>query len=710
LSAAPLSALANMYAVPQAIGRPLTPAQVALLPVGYTTDVKSMGLPGTMGPDAIDGYTPAQIRQAYGISQLSETGAGQTIAIVDAYDLSTATITADLNTFDAQFGVQAVNGTNQPTFTVETQTGATLNEGWSLEIALDVEWAHAVAPMANILLVQAASSSFANMLAAVNTAATTPGVSVVSMSWGGGEFSGEAAYNSYFETPGVSFVASSGDTGGEVEFPAVVPYVTGVGGTTLTLNGSGGYGSESAWSGGGGGLSTQISEPAYQSGFLTSAYRGVPDVAFDASPNSGVAVFESGWQDVGGTSVGAPQWSGLFALANQGRVAAGKSTLGITTTDPYGVNTALYQLAGGTSYTNPNDDFNDITTGSNGNPATAGYDLATGLGSPVVNNLIPGLIGTLPPPTIGDPDFSEASVGAGNYVSDPTGSAWTFSGAGVSGNDSPFTSGNPNAPVGSQVAFLQNLDSITQSVAGWAAGSYTISFDAAARGNWGGLNNFEVLIDGTVVGTFEPTTTSYQIYTTNAFTVASGTHTIEFLGLNTAGGDDTDFLDNVTDALASPPAVPTIGDSGFETVAVGNGFAIDPTGSAWTFSGVAGNGSGVAGNNSPFTSGNPNAPQGTQVGYLQSTGTITQSVAGWAAGSYTISFDAAARGNWGGLNNFEVLIDGIVVGTFEPTTTSYQIYTTNVFTVASGTHTIEFLGLNTAGGDDTDFLDNVTVA
>jgi hypothetical protein len=247
-------------------------------------------------------------------------------------------------------------------------------------------------------------------------------------------------------------------------------------------------------------------------------------------------------------------------------------------------------------------------------------------------------------------------------------------------------------------------------VAGWAAGSYTISFDAAARGNWGGLNNFEVLIDGIVVGTFEPTTTSYQIYTTNAFTVASGTHTIEFLGLNTAGGDDTDFLDNVTDALASPPAVPTIGDSGFETVAVGNGFAIDPTGSAWTFSGVAGNGSGVAGNNSPFTSGNPNAPQGTQVGYLQSTGTITQSVAGWAAGSYTISFDAAARGNWGGLNNFEVLIDGIVVGTFEPTTTSYQIYTTNVFTVASGTHTIEFLGLNTAGGDDTDFLDNVTVA
>jgi hypothetical protein len=310
-------------------------------------------------------------------------------------------------------------------------------------------------------------------------------------------------------------------------------------------------------------------------------------------------------------------------------------------------------------------------------------------------------------PTIGDPDFSEVSVGAGNYVYDPTGSAWTFNGAGIAGNGSAFTSGNPNAPQGSQLVFLQSAGSITQSVAGWAAGSYTISFDAAARGNWGGLNNFEVLIDGTVVGNFEPTTTSYQIYTTNAFSVTAGAHTIEFLGINTAGGDDTDFLDAVSLAVVQT-SVPTVGDSGFEALPVGYGnFKYDPTGSAWTFSG----GAGVSGNNSAFTSGNPAAPQGSQVGLVQDTGSITQSVAGWAAGSYVISFDAAQRGNYGtSVENFEVLVDGNVVGSFQPNGTSYQTYTTSSFTLSAGAHTIEFLGLDSAGGDNTVFLDAVAVA
>ena len=368
----------------------------------------------------------------------------------------------------------------------------------------------------------------------------------------------------------------------------------------------------------------------------------------------------------------------------------------------------LYQLAGSGSYTNPNGDFHDITSGSNGYPAKAGYDLATGLGSPVANKLIPDLINfgaPSGPPAVGDAGFEQVPVGNG-YAYDPAGSAWTFAGsAGVTGNNSAFTSGNPPAPQGGQVAFLQGTGSFSQSVSGWAAGSYTISFDAALRGNYGGVQDFEVLVDGNLVGRFEPTTSSYQSYTTGPFTVAAGPHTIEFLGVNTAGGDDTDLLDAVSVAVAAP-AVPAVGDAGFEQVPVGGGYAYDPSGSAWAFS----NASGVTGNGSGFTSGNPPAPQGTQVAFLQGTGSFSQSVSGWAAGSYTISFDAALRGNYGGVQDFEVLVDGNLVGRFEPTTSSYQSYTTGPFTVAAGPHTIEFLGVNTAGGDDTDLLDAVSVA
>ena len=166
------------------------------------------------------------------------------------------------------------------------------------------------------------------------------------------------------------------------------------------------------------------------------------------------------------------------------------------------------------------------------------------------------------PPSVGNAGFEGVLVGNG-YAYDPAGSSWSFSGSsGVSGNDSGFTSGNPAAPQGSQVAFLQKTGSFTQSVSGWAAGSYTISFDAARRGNYGGVEDFEVLVDGNVVGTFKPGTTSYQSYTTGSFTVSAGSHAVEFLGINTAGGDDTDFLDAVAFATATTPATPTVGTRG----------------------------------------------------------------------------------------------------------------------------------------------------
>ena len=315
---------------------------------------------------------------------------------------------------------------------------------------------------------------------------------------------------------------------------------------------------------------------------------------------------------------------------------------------------------------------------------------------------------------MGDAGFEGLPAGNG-YLYDPTGSAWAFSGSagassGVSGNGSGFTSGNPAAPQGTQVAFLQRKGTITQAVSGWSAGSYSISFDAARRANFGGVEDFEVLVDGVVAGTFRPATTAYQGYTTASFTVAAGSHTIEFLGLNTAGGDDTDFLDAVSVAAAgSGPANSgtAAGDASFEDVVTGDDrYRYAPVGSPWVFSVYAG----VAGNGSGFTSGNPAAPQGTQVAFLEGKASITQSVAGWSAGSHTISFDAAQRGNDGVSNeDFEVLIDGKVVGTFKPATTTYQGYTTASFTVTAGAHTIEFLALDTAGGNNTALLDNVTL-
>jgi hypothetical protein len=305
---------------------------------------------------------------------------------------------------------------------------------------------------------------------------------------------------------------------------------------------------------------------------------------------------------------------------------------------------------------------------------------------------------------IDDPSFEQVQVGAGQYQYRPTGSSWTFVGnSGISGNYSVFTGGNPLAPQGVQVAFLQTTGSFSQSVAGWAAGSYTLSFSAAQRGNsQASRQDFQVLVDGVVVGTFTPSGTTYQTYTTSAFSVAAGSHTITFQGLDSAGGDNTAFVDAVALANVSPTD-----DAGFEQVQVGAGqYQYRPTGSPWSFSGN----SGISANNSGFTSGNPPAPEGTQVAFLQTTGSFSQSVAGWAAGSYVLTFDAAQRGNYqASQQDFEVLIDGTVISTFTPSNTSYQTYTTVAFTVTAGSHTIKFQGLDSAGGDNTAFVDAVAI-
>ena len=278
------------------------------------------------------------MQQAYGVNQISfggvtGNGAGQTIAIVDAYN--DPDIVTDAGTFNTQFGLQQFNVSGGPTFKVVNENGGTSlpanssTDGWDIEESLDVEWAHSIAPEANIILFEANSNSYNDLLTAVSTAADTTGVSVVSMSWGGGEFSGEQSIDSVFTTPaghqGVTFTASTGDDGTPADYPALSPNVVAVGGTSLSIDSSGDYQGESAWSDTGGGISQLESQPTYQVGKvngLSTTHRTVPDVAMDADPNTGVYVLDSfsgGWFQVGGTSLASPMFAGLVAIADQGR-------------------------------------------------------------------------------------------------------------------------------------------------------------------------------------------------------------------------------------------------------------------------------------------------------------------------------------------------------------------------------------------------------
>jgi len=339
--------------------------------------------------DLLAVFTPWQIRQAYRFNQVPYDGAGQTIAIVDAY--SAPHVASDLATFSyvyrlPQANLQVVNqmgGSALPTFSA----------GWSDEVSADVEWTHAVAPGAKILLVEANSNWFSDLLAAVDYASAH--ANIVSMSWGSGEFPAETAawYEGHFANHfGVTFVASSGDLGAPAGWPGVSPDVISVGGTSLTTLADGTYLGESGWGhgwqsstlgGSGGSISRYESKPSYQWLVpLSSTNRASPDVAFVADPNTGVSLYNSstwGWGFFGGTSLGAPSWAGLIALADQGRVANGKATLSSAQ--------ALSSL-----YSMPASDFHDVTTGNNGHAAGRGYDLVTGLGTPIADRVVSSLV------------------------------------------------------------------------------------------------------------------------------------------------------------------------------------------------------------------------------------------------------------------------------------------------------------------------------
>jgi len=338
--------------------------------------------------------TPSSIACVYQIVQpvvgcpisgttLNPTGGSGAIAIVDAYDYPTAA--GDLTTFSNQFRLPAAN------FTVVYATGTKPAQDptgdWEMEEALDIEWAHAMAPNAKLYLVEAASSSFTDLFTAEQVASNlviAAGGGEVSNSWGGSEFSGENSDDSYFTGSTVAFFASTGDCAFCIEYPSVSPNVTAAGGTTLQRNASGNFTGEIYWDdgygGGGGGLSADEGIPSFQNGIsvLVGIHRGVPDISSDADPVSGVAIYDSiayegvvyDWMQIGGTSVASPTLAGR---AN----AAGSSRSSVLLANVY------------SEYANPifkTADFRDITqTNSN---CKAGWDICAGVGSPLGFNWV----------------------------------------------------------------------------------------------------------------------------------------------------------------------------------------------------------------------------------------------------------------------------------------------------------------------------------
>ena len=345
------------------------------------------------------GYTPQQIRSAYGIDQITfgstpGTGTGETIAIIDPYD--DPDIRGDVAAFDQLYDLPTINLTVVNQQGVSSPLPAPDPTGDSeFEEALDVEWTHAIAPGARIVLVECNSNADSDLFAAASTAAALSGVSVVLMSLSGNEFSSETSFDNLFTSPsghqGVTFVTSAGQDG-TLTYPAGSPNVLAVGGTSLFLNAGNSYDGETAWTSTNGGPSQYEAEPSYQEGVQSTGQRTIPDVAFDADTNTGVTIYNS-YDNAsaplhidGFTDFAAAAWAGLIAIANQGRVSEGGSTLnsGNTGTSPQQTQTALYSL--------PYTDYHDVTTGSNGSSSAGpGYDAVTGLGTPIANLLVPDL-------------------------------------------------------------------------------------------------------------------------------------------------------------------------------------------------------------------------------------------------------------------------------------------------------------------------------
>ena len=391
LAAATVGFGPSAFAGPSSTGLTHSNVHVCAAPLaGYAAcnairhDTYVNGKPAPGATATPKGYGPADLQSAYGLPSAlggSVLTTAPVVAIVDAYDDPSAA--NDLGVYRSQFKLPSCSTANG-CFRKVNQTGGTSlprkNGGWAQEISLDLDMVSAACPTCRILLVEASSNSFSNLAAAVNYAASAPGVVAISNSYGGGDTSGAnyPAYNTA-ASKGIAVTASTGDNGYGVESPASFSNVVAVGGTSLSRASNTRGWSETAWSGAGSGCSTVNANPGWQTSATSCAKKANADVSAVADPNTGVAVYDStayqgyvGWMVFGGTSASSPIVASVFAIANN---------LGT------GTNTA--KQAGSVLWAHTSS-LNDVLSGSNGScspndvwcTAQAGWDGPTGLGTP----------------------------------------------------------------------------------------------------------------------------------------------------------------------------------------------------------------------------------------------------------------------------------------------------------------------------------------
>jgi kumamolisin len=478
------------------------------------------------GSGPAGGYTAQELRSAYGVDKLNSagtTGAGQTVAMLEFSHFSQTNISK----YDQQYG------TGSPTPTVVKVSGGDDDTagGGTVEVELDIEVAHAIAPKANVAVYEAPNSDQGEI--DMWNKFITDNVSVVSSSWGACELDDTASTETAVDNvakqgaaQGQTFLSAAGDSGAydcyrhsgtqspngnnlAVDFPGSDPYVVSVGGTVLTEGSGGSYSSETVWNegtatkwAGGGGVSSKFARPSWQTGpgVSTSSLRQVPDVSAVASDYS---IYSGGqWGTVGGTSAATPLWASVLTLANQQAAAAGKARVGQ-------VQSTLYQLGSSSSYGSL---FHDITTGDNLHySAVANYDEASGWGTPKADALVPNLSGggTTQPgaPAVTSPGNQSNLVGDTVNVT-----------VHATGGTSPYTWSASGLPTGLSIASGTGVISGKTTTAGTYNASVTAT-DAAGKagsasftwtvGNTGGSCSGQKLGNpGFETGSASPWTTS----------------------------------------------------------------------------------------------------------------------------------------------------------------------------------------------------------
>ncbi|MFE3876994.1 protease pro-enzyme activation domain-containing protein [Kitasatospora sp. NPDC059146] len=504
------------------------------------------------------GMAPAQYRGAYNLDRTGADGTGTTVALweFDGYKSS------DLTTYDSQYGLTGPAVTTVPVDGANYDSSPGQGEG---EVELDSEIVRGAAPKATQLLYEAPNSDqgeidMANKIVADNK------VSVISISWGTCEpdttASSMTAVDNAFKqaaAQGISVFSASGDDGSKdctrsasgasvtsVDFPASSPHQTGVGGTNLQVTGGNGYSSESAWSTAGGGVSTVFGKPSWQTGTgIGGTMRTVPDVASNADPQSGFAIYTGGgWNIYGGTSAAAPLWAGYAAQVNQKAKAAGQPALGEA-------NPKLYAVANSSSYGST---FHDVTTGANQDfSAGTGYDQVTGWGTPVADALTTALLGGgstggTTPPTGGGCTAAQL-IGNGGFETG-TAAPWsTSSGVVDNGTSEPAHSGSWKAWLdGYGSAHTDTLSQTVTVPAGCASATLTFALhiDTAETGSTP-YDTLTLQANGTTVKTWSnvDAAAGYVQQTVDLTSFAGRSVTLKFTGTEDGSNQTSFVIDDV---------------------------------------------------------------------------------------------------------------------------------------------------------------------